>query len=401
MYKIGYYRIFLIASVISLSVSYAGVWFRLINDPIERTGSDFIAFYTAGRMAQEKGASRVYDIALQRQIEEEQVGFMLAPEQVLQYNHMPFLIPVLRRIVTTDYVGSFARWALLMALFQAAAMILLGRMLKRAGIKPSSARIAMVGGMLFLPAFFSLMNGQDTGILLLGAAIWTYGLLTDSEWIAGLGLSLTVVRPHIALVLATPMLFKHTKVFLAFAAGSGALAIFSFALLGLQGAQQFIHVILVSAGGDWYGIKQNVMFNLIGLAMRIFPHLDANTIRTAGWILYGASIAALTNAWRRSGKQIDALIGLTVSLAVLIVPHLHFHDLALMIVPIFILVRCAPTGRFTEPHAAILPFGISFLLLASNITPLLQFTVPYLVLSWFIARFWSILFTFERQAIGR
>jgi hypothetical protein len=233
--------------------------------------------------------------------------------------------------------------------------------------------------LLFLPLFFSLMNGQDTGILLLGAAIWVYGLLSGREWIAGLGLSLTTVRPHIALALALPMLFRHYRVFLGFVIGSGMLALFSLAILGWQGAQEFVNVILVSAGGDWYGIKQNVMFNLIGLLMRTFPWVEADTIRVIGWVIYGAMILALVFIWRGTKSRRECLIGLTVTLAVLVAPHLHFHDLTLILIPLFMLMRSSPIGRIRTPFAATLPLAISLLLLISNAAPFLQFTVPYLI----------------------
>jgi hypothetical protein len=52
-------RIFITVGIISLSISYVGIWFRLINDPVERTGSDFIAFYSARRIVKSEGAPRV------------------------------------------------------------------------------------------------------------------------------------------------------------------------------------------------------------------------------------------------------------------------------------------------------------------------------------------------------
>lgn len=374
MQRINFHRIFIAAGIVSLIVSYLVVWIRLINDPVERTGSDFIAFYTAGRIAQEEGSSRVYDIALQREVEEEQVGFALAAEQVLQYNHLPFLIPILQLIVTPDYVASFHRWASFMAMIYGAGIAILGRTLKGSGTDPASIRIVTIGAVLFLPLFFSLMNGQDTGILLLGAAIWVYGLLSGREWVAGLGLSLTTVRPHIALVLALPMLLRHYRVFIGFVVGSSMLALFSFVILGLSGAQEFINVILISAGGDWYGIKQNVMFNLIGLLMRMFPEAEEGAIRAVGWIIYGITILALIFIWRRPNIRKEYLIGLTATLAALVVPHLHFHDLTLLLVPLYMLVRSTKT-----PLAAALPLALTLLLLISNAAPFLQFTVPYLI----------------------
>src|SRR3972149_4511659 len=150
----GLLRIFFIASISSLLISYLALWVRFINDPVERTGSDFIAFYIT--------------------------GFML-----------------------------------------------LSRLLKDAGVDSRMTQLAGIGSFLFLPLFFSLMNGQDTAFLFLGAAIWMYGLFSGKETVAGLGLSLTTIRPHIALILALPMLFSHRKVFWGVVLGAGLLAVFS------------------------------------------------------------------------------------------------------------------------------------------------------------------------------
>ena len=160
----------------SLFVAYVGLWVRLIGNPAERTGSDFIAFYSAGRIAQDQGVAQVYDPSLQQRIQEEEVGFPLAREQILLYNHLPFLIPVLEAIVSTNYVSSFYRWAFLLIVLYVAAIVFLSQVLKDAGFNKSTIQLAGIGGFLFLPVFFSLMNGQDTAFLFLGAATWMYGL---------------------------------------------------------------------------------------------------------------------------------------------------------------------------------------------------------------------------------
>jgi len=238
---------------------------------MERTGADFIHFYSAGRIAQIHGPSQVYDLALQHDIEEQQVGFPLAQEQVLPYNHLPFLIPILQIIISPDYIRSFYRWVMLMVLIYVLGLILLSHLLEAAGMERRFVLIAKVGGLLFLPLFFSLMNGQDTAILFLGATIWMYGLISGKPILAGIGLSLTTIRPHIALLLSLPMLFHQRKIFLGFLLGSGALAILSVSILGIQGTRGFIEILVLSAEGTWYGMKQNAMFNLIGLLMRTIP----------------------------------------------------------------------------------------------------------------------------------
>jgi hypothetical protein len=374
-------RMFIIAGLLSLFFSYFGLWIRFINNPVERTGSDFIAFYSAGRIAQDQGESSVYNPHLQQQIQQEEVGFHLVEGQVLLYNHLPFLIPLLQIIASADYVASFYRWIILLLTFYVAAIITLSLTLKRAEIDRNSTLLTAIGALLFLPVFFSLMNGQDTAFLFLGVALWTYGLLRGNEISAGFGLSLTTVRPHIALLLAIPMLFRYRKIFVIFLLGSGTLALLSLFILGQNGTKEFINILLLSAGGEWYGMKENVMYNLIGLLSRVVPQMEAGTIRALGWIVYGITVICLCVLWGRNKNLQDGRIGLTVILVLFVAPHLHFHDLALLLIPIYDTIRMSQeTGELKTSIAITMPIAISLLLLLSNGSPYLQYTTSYLIM---------------------
>lgn len=376
-------RIFVIAGLISLCISYLGIWLRFINDPIERTGSDFIAFYTAGRIAQIQGAAKVYDPLLQQQIQQKEVGFQLVPGQVLLYNHLPYLIPVLQFITGTTYVASFYRWISLLITLYVASVLVLSRVLKEQAIDKTAISLATAGALLFLPVFFSLMNGQDTAILFLGAALWMYGLFSGREYLAGLGLGLATVRPHIALFLAIPMLFYSIRIFGAFVLSSGILASLSLFVLGAAGTREFIHILVLTAGGEWYGMKENAMFNLIGLLTRGMPWLESDTIRILGWLIYAIAMAGLCILWRRSRNTRFPPVGATATLALFVAPHLHFHDLALLLIPIYALFGASqePGSKKTETWTIIAaPIAISLMLLTSNLSPYLQYTVPYLIM---------------------
>ena len=377
----GIRRIFIIAGIVSLFVSYFGIWIRMIRNPVERTGSDFIAFYSAGRVAQNAGAAHVYDPNLQQNIQEEEVGFPLFPGQVLLYNHLPFLIPILQTIVSPDYVNSFYLWIFLLIALYITGIFFLSQSLKDKEFNQKDIWLTGIGGLLFLPLFFSLMNGQDTAFLFLGAAVWMYGLFSGKEILAGFGLSLTTVRPHISIILALPMLFHYRKTFIGFVLGAGGLALFSILILGVEGTMEFINLIRISASGEWYGMRENAMYNLIGLLTRTLPWLGAGTIRTIGWISYGATIIALCIFWAGSKDLEAGKIGLTVILALFTVPHLHFHDLTLLLIPIYELIHSsAQNERLKTSIATVLPIAISLLLLLGNISPLFQYTFPYLVM---------------------
>lgn len=374
-------RILLVAGALALFISYLGVWIRFISDPVERTGADFIAFYSAGRVAQTEGSGQVYDITLQQDVQEAEVGFELAPGQVLLYNHLPFLIPILQLIMSADYVGSFHRWVSILIALYVTSLLILDSALKHAGVELTRRVLAGIGGMLFLPLFFSLMNGQDTAFLFLGTALWTYGLHSRRDVLAGLGLSLTTVRPHIALMLALPMFFRHRRAFWFFALGSGMLAILSFTIIGVEGTLQFIRILFVSAGGEWHGMQEDAMYNLIGLLARAAPWLELGTVRTLGWGGYALAIAGASILWATSRRLQDGRIGLTVIAALFAVPHLHFHDLTLLLIPMFEMMRSdreATRQDISLPF--VLPIAASLLLLASNAAAALQFSVPYLIM---------------------
>ena len=376
MQKSRRYRIFVLSCLLSLTIAYLSVWIRFMGDPEQRTGADFIAFYSAGRIAQQQGYWRVYEPVAQQNIEEEVVGFPLAQGQVLLYNHLPFLLPILRILVNEDYVGSFYRWVLLLIALYVSALAVLGLCLKQRETESQSRVLIGVTAFLFLPLFFSLMNGQDTAFLFLGVVLWMYGLSNGKDSVAGLGLSLTTVRPQISLMLAVPMLFRHRRVFVWSVIGAAILAAFSALLIGPTGVRDFINILGISAAGEWHGMKEEAMFNLIGLLTRTFPGLGRQSIRLIGWIVYVGTIIALSYFWRTTTNKIA--VGVTVLIALFTSPHLHFHDLTLLLIPLY---------EFTEQKllnistAAVLPVAASLLLLASNVSPALQYTIPYLMMA--------------------
>jgi hypothetical protein len=375
--RINLRRVFIFTAAVALTIIYAVLWMRMISSPAERTGTDFIAFYTAGRIAQQAGAEHVYEQDLQQQIEAKEVGFTLVPGQVLLYNHMPTLIPILQLVSGENYIASFAGWCLILIGLFLLANVLLGRLLRQRGYDSQSVLFAIAGSFLFFPSFYSVLNGQDTAFLLLGAVCWLTGVIYKNDLFAGLGLSLMTVRPHIALALAIPFLFQRRKVLVYFLAGAGLLAAFSLLLLGEKGVQDFIKILSISAEGKWYGMNEAGMFNLVGLLSRILP-TQSDLIRVLGWIVYFGGLLALCLLWRNYPLDEKGL-GLAILLVLFTAPHLHFHDLALLLIPIFciLLLNHLPGLR---QKIVLLPLILSSVLFSSVPVSFLEYSLPYLVM---------------------
>lgn len=368
-------RIFVLVATISLVIIYAAIWARMITDNAQRTGTDFIAFYAGGRVAQQYGFGQAYNIPLQKQIQEEQVGFELANRQVLLYNHLPHLLPVLWLVMNDNYIASLITWALCLLGCYVLSLRLAFKLLPGALTNATSKTAYWGGGLLFFPVFISLLQGQDTAFLFLGVTLWLIGLAANRPWLAGLGLGLTAIRPHMALLLTIPFAFRQQRIFLWAAGVAGLLTLFSLWLIGWQGVQEFINILLISAGGEWFGMNEKDMFNLIGVFFRVFPQADPGVLRSIAWGMYVLSIGGLSFAWKKSPAVDDRLTGVAILLALLASPHLHYHDLALLWFPLMFVGY----GIGKNTGLMLVP-AVSLVLLFSFFIPPLKFVVPYLVM---------------------
>lgn len=382
-HKIDLWRAFQIAATSALVITYIFQWIIMISIPSQRTGADFIAFYTAGRIAQYQGISSAYKIKAQHDLEQFVVGFDLAKEQILLYNHMPYLIPFLKLLVNADYIGSFIRWTILMlGIYAAASIFFLNNIF--ADQKGKVYTALMMGVLTFLPFSNSLIVGQDTALLFLGIALWCIGILKKQDWLAALGLALTTVRPHVCITLAIPHLFRYRKVWWRFFVIAGSLGLASILMLGKEGTLNFINLLSISASGSWYGMHESGMLNLIGLTLRTLPFIKPDTIRVLGWVGYAAGIGIVSFIWIKARELDGRLLGISIIIALLCAPHLHYHDLTLLIIPLVFAVTL-PVQSVPPERMALLPLAISLLLLVEP----LHFILPYVLyaaLVWWLTK---------------
>ncbi len=378
MKRFNFRFIFLCSGLISLVMLYLIIGIKIWSSPQERTGADFIAFYAAGIISRNQGPSHVYDISLQKSVEEELVGFSLVANQVLVFNHDPYLIPIVSLFINNDYTLSFIKWVLFLCLIATLSASILAECDK--GV--SGNKVFTIFAILtFFPLFISLLNGQDTVFILLGLSLCLFGLVKNKDWVIGMGLALATIRPQIALILSFPFLFKRQKVFGYFLAGVLVLGLMSFLILGLDGMKGYLSIMRISVEGGWYGIKENVMVNLIGLLWRLFPELGTQSIHWMGWAAYGISTIGLAILWFINREIGIKYFGLAILISLFVSPHLHYHDLALLLVPVTAVVMNLETKKYLKLHnAALLPLGLSLVLLFSSLVPILKYNFTFLII---------------------
>ncbi len=402
MGQINTRRVFLLAGTSALILVYLILWVKMINDPAQRTGSDFIALYSAGRVAETEGFSKVFNPFLTQAVQEQVVGFQLGEGQVLLYNHVPFLVPLLSLIVGDNYLISFLAWCLISLLIFLGATALLARLFNNQGWMKSTTIESWLGLITFFPLFVSLMNGQDTTLTTLGLCLWFYGLLTRRMWLAGLGLALVTIRPQIALFLAVPFLFRYRQVFLWFCAGAIGLVVVSWLSVGWDGMQNFVQLLLVSAGGNFYGLKESAMVNLVGWLLRRFPGWNPQVIHWIGWISYFSAMITLCIIWIKNRTLDERHFGMAVCIALFFSPHLHYHDSALLLVPISCLMIYLSRNLFiTSRTSALFPLATSLFLLLGSLVPGVKNDLPFMIMVFLSMSPWLWMWFFSQKKSTR
>lgn len=410
-------RSLVIVAVGSLLLIYPLLWLRVIRDPAERTAADFLPFYAAGRIAITEGMSKVYDLETERKTEDgilnatitqvytsrgqvapQSTGPEISLKELNPFPHPPFIIPLLTIIAYLDYVPAFVSWSLLMTLLLILSTGILVRLIPEA--QGWMKWTLFLGTLLFFPGFFSIINGQDTAVLLLGASIWFYELIQERDRLSGLGLALTTIRPQMALILSLPLIFRRRKIFLWFCLGAGILVLVSLFILGRSGIVDYLRMLNFSANADGYKFfNEELMVNFIGFLRRTFSQTNPLKLRIIGWIGYGVAIIFLCVAAVKNVLVNEQYIGLLVIITILAVPHIHYHDLELLLVPLYSIMRILLKKDIMKiEHVTLLPLGLTIVLFVSYwIIPVLNYYILYslmllmLVVLWFPEKivFWK------------
>ena len=376
-------------AIVILLAAYTLLVTAYVSTPGKLEQADFLTFYSAGQVARQSGFQQIYNLELEAAAQARTAGVAPGTQQILPPNHPPFLFPFLYILAGFDYRTAYIGYGLLLALLVAAGFPVLFRALRRNAWPTLQAWLALAGVILFEPVFISILKGQDSALLLLGGLLWFSGLLLEDDRLAGLGLSLTLIRPQIAVLLAVPFLFRRRKVFEWFCLGTLVLGVYSFALVGWQGITEFLHLLTLSAGGEGYGMAEAAMFNFTGLVLRLAPALGINLVHGLAWGLFAIAFAVLCIVWGVSKSSGLHQITLLVTVSLFVSPHLHYHDLALMIIPLLCLgLAAVKAGRLTVRVAAALPLLASLVFLLGEFTDAVRFFFPYLLMIFLPALAW-------------
>jgi hypothetical protein len=313
----------LVGSILLLGF-YVHVWRE--HDP---RGSDFTAFYS-GAILWERHQP-VFDRSAACQIQSQLGGRLCMP-----FFHPPLLLPLVSLLSNENYHQSYLRWMIVLLMTLALCTVPLYGLTK--------SIVSTLALMAFLPLLFGFLHGQDSLFVLLGLLFFPIFLRDGRDTLAGVALSLTALRPTLAIALGIPLLFANRRAFCSFFVSGLVLTLYSFMLVGTVGFRDLAHALVTSAQTD-PTTRPDRMYSVVG----VLSWLGLSPIWA--WILFVASVPWISILWRKRGLTFSTF-AFAILLTTFTSPHLHVHDLAFLMVPLI-----------AWPAAAVMLASVAFMVL--------------------------------------
>jgi alpha-1,2-mannosyltransferase len=287
----------------------------------EPLGSDFVSFWSAGRLAWQGHAAAAYDPAAHHAAEQ---AFFGRPLGWYAFFYPPIFLLVCAPLGAMPYFAALAVWLASTAAALATALRALAPRL----VTPLTLAA-------FPAAFTTVGHGQNaflTAALLAGAALG----LDRRPALAGALIGCLVFKPQLALLAPVALLLTgRWRALAAMAATSAALAVLATLAFGLDAWTAFLAETPMTRATLECGLVDPAKMQSVFAAVRVLGGGVGLAYAAQG----AAALGALVALMRARPRDSRALVALISALACLTTPFLLDYDLTLLIVPIVVLAQ--------------------------------------------------------------
>ena len=338
---------------------------------------DFFIYAAMGRQLRADGFAGAYDLTVQKHFQDQVTGVHAS---LLPFIAPPYALPLWLPFGYLDLHTGYIVWALITAALLAAAIAILVRTSSLTGVRAWAAALLAAA---WLPLLVTVLQGQTTGVVLLGLALAASVWANQREVPAGAGAVLTLLRPHV--VLAVPGLFLLKSWRRALAALIAASAIVCLATLPLVGIGTWrAYLALVAPWlihGRTLGFEQD-SYSLRGLlAQAAVPGVALIVVEVA------AAALVLWALWRGPDRMLAFALAAVAS--VVLSPYQNLHDLSLAVVAVILLAGALIAGRVRRPALGWTALGAMYVGVDAALVATPAAPIGMLVLCAFLA--WELL----------
>lgn len=318
------------------------VWHR---DPSSR--SDFMAFYSAGRMALGGDAAGAYDWSRLQVLQAELLGVpaeVVAP--FLGWVNPPHFFFFVTPFAPLSYHGGWIAWILATGVLFA---------LAARSVMPSAGAAAAIAALATPGVLYTLSVGQNG--LLIGALMgWTFALMDRRPAAAGVALGLLTIKPQFGVLL--PLILVATGRWRVFgAAAATALLCLAAALLAFGPEAWWGFLGALSRNQEIYLAERTSVLPRIQSVYALVFWLGAD--RALAWAVHGVFAAAVAGVvlrlWlRRPEGPEEARAAAAIAGAFLVTPFTWIYDTPALAMAALFLARAGLRDGFLPAERLLL-----------------------------------------------
>ena len=331
-------------------------------------GTDFLAFYTGGKLFLSGSVDRLYDLSAQRSIQMN-VDPGLDKHSVYYFINPPFTVLLFALFSMGSYIYGLITWWMAGLIFTYLSIRLIRSEI--VSLKKYSNMKLYFMCFLFFPSLCWFMYGQNTALTLFFYVMFYVLLRRAQDLPAGIALGVLLYKPQLIVCFFLVLLFKKRwKAIAGFFLGAG-LWVFTGLLLSPQAmydysrlAPHFMEVLRLKSDAETLQTYFNLgpstshptwgIHSIFGFSSLL---LDNVWKQGANYLYIGLLLGGILylirgwsgQAWEPGSKRWDFAMAISFVLGLLISPQLFIYDLMLLLVPLSIVWGHYPDGANGKP----------------------------------------------------
>ena len=299
--------------IISASISIILIIYVFIYGSFLSTyGVDYFAYWSTGKIADQKGYSEIYDLNYLRSVqtqELESLGVLSITDDsstwIITAAYLSFFILPFQFLSKIDLVYGYWLWTILNLIILVGYLVFfMRRILPESGSIVNGLKL-LIPILISFPVLSSIFNGQVNVLLLVCAGEFIRNAVRKKSILSGLWLGgLLVKPPSLILIIPIILILRNWKVLMGFVASSGIILLTSFILSGSAGIKAMINLWIGS--GSSVGISTSnpqamINWRMVGLNLN-------NLLNTSlGWVITSLGMVLTVLALFFLIKQIPPL----------------------------------------------------------------------------------------------
>jgi hypothetical protein len=333
----------------------------LLTNPNHPGTQDFSIFYTGSRIVMSGLSSHLYDLSVQ-------AHYQTPPyqSQPLPFDHPAYELILFMPLALLSFTSAFWSWITLNIVLVALAAKLLSAHLPN--FPPPTALWVFAAATASFPLIWSLCQGQDSILLLIVFVFVFINLKAKRDLIAGVVLAAGLFKFTLVIPFVFAFLFMRRWRFLAgFLAGSALTVGISVWITGIAGARQYIELLSLLSGHPAVGyINLFLMPNVRGFLLTM---VTGHGMRRQDFEIFAGIMSVLllivpllTSSSAKQLERLDFWFALNMTVAVLVSPHLYWHDLTILLLPLLLAANALAKSdlRANMSFAAVVAWAVLY-----------------------------------------